>query len=105
MRAVKLMNKSVFVRELLPQDLKIEIEKLTREEAQKVAHYLATVIGTAHSRQMDAALRKGWRTELRRNRSKSLDAPNWLWSSVVELLAEHERAYLEHCRRYALDSA
>jgi uncharacterized protein (DUF2252 family) len=26
MRAVKLMNKSVFVRELLPQDLKIEIE-------------------------------------------------------------------------------
>jgi uncharacterized protein (DUF2252 family) len=105
MRAVKLMNKSVFVRELLPQDLKIEIEKLTREEAQKVAHYLATVIGNAHSRQMDAALRKGWRSELRRNRSKSLDAPNWLWSSVVELLAEHERAYLEHCRRYALDSA
>jgi uncharacterized protein (DUF2252 family) len=105
MRAVKLMNKSVFVRELLPQDLKIEIESLTREEAQKVAHYLAAVVGNAHSRQMDAAVRRQWRSELRRNRSKSLDAPNWLWRSVVELLAEHERAYLEHCRKYALDTA
>jgi uncharacterized protein (DUF2252 family) len=105
MRAVKLMNKSVFVRELLPQDLKIEIENLTQEEAQKVAHALAIVVGKAHSRQMDAALRKQWQSELRRNRSKSLDAPNWLWGSVVELLAEHERAYLEHCRRYALGAA
>ena len=42
--------------------------------------------------------------ELLRNRSKSLDTPNWLWSSVVELLADHERAYLEHCRRYARES-
>ena len=99
------MSKSVFVRELLPQDLKIEIENLTREEAQKVAHYLAAVVGNAHSRQMDAGLRRQWRNELRRNRSKSLDAPNWLWRSVVELLAEHERAYLEHCRKYALNAA
>jgi uncharacterized protein (DUF2252 family) len=105
MRAVKLMNKSVFVRELLPQDLKIEIENLTQDEAQEVAHALATVVGKAHSRQMDATLRKQWRSELRRNRSKSLDAPNWLWRSVVDLLAEHEKAYLEHCRKYALGAA
>jgi hypothetical protein len=26
----------------------------------------------------------------------------WLWRSVVDLLVVHERAYLEHCRRYAL---
>jgi uncharacterized protein (DUF2252 family) len=102
MRAVKLMNKSVFVRELLPQDLKLEIENITQEEAQRVAHALATVVGKAHSQQMDATLRKQWQSELRRNRSKSLDAPNWLWRSVVELLAEHEKAYLEHCRKYAL---
>jgi len=25
-----------------------------------------------------------------------------LWTSVVDLLAEHERVYLDHCRRYAL---
>jgi uncharacterized protein (DUF2252 family) len=104
MRAVELMNKSVFVRELLPQDLKIEIANLTREQAQMVAHALAAVVGKAHSRQMDAALRKQWRSELKRSRSKSLDAPNWLWCSVVELLAEHERAYLDHCRRYALEA-
>jgi uncharacterized protein (DUF2252 family) len=100
MRAAKLLNKSVFVRELLPQDLKIEIERLKRQEALKVAHYLAAMVGKAHSRQMDAVVRKQWQTDLKRNRSKSLDAPNWLWSSVVELLADHERAYLEHCRRY-----
>jgi uncharacterized protein (DUF2252 family) len=29
-----------------------------------------------------------------------LDAPSWLWSSVVAL-SNHEVAYLEHCRKYA----
>jgi len=52
MRAAKLMSKSVFVRELLPQDLKIEIERLMRQEALKVAHYLAALVGKAHSRAM-----------------------------------------------------
>ncbi len=104
MRAVKLMDKSVFVRELLPQDLKIEIEHLSRDEAMKVAHYLSAIVGKAHSRQMDSQTRKQWQTELQRNRSASLDAPTWLWKSIVELLAEHERAYLEHCRKYALEA-
>jgi uncharacterized protein (DUF2252 family) len=103
MRATKLMNKSAFVRELLPQDLKIEVEQLTREEALRVAHHLAAMVGKAHSRQMDSIARKQWQSDLKRNRSKSLDAPNWLWSSVVELLAEHERAYLEHCRKHAME--
>jgi hypothetical protein len=25
--------------------------------------------------------------------------PSWLWSNVVELMAAHERSYLEHCGR------
>jgi len=103
MRAVKFLGKSVFIRELLPQDLKVEIEQLTREEAMKVALYLAAVVGKAHSRQMDAETRTQWQKDLQRNRSKSLDAPTWLWTSIVELLADHERAYLEHCRKYALE--
>jgi uncharacterized protein (DUF2252 family) len=103
MRAVKLMGKSVFVRELLPQDLKIEIERISRDEAMNVALYLAAVVGKAHSRQMDVGMRNRWLKDLKRNRSKPLDAPGWLWSSVVELLAGHERAYLEHCRRYAME--
>ena len=98
MRAATLMGKPVFIRELLPQDLKIEIGQLKEDEATLVASYLAIVVGKAHSRQMDAATRKGWKAELQRNRSKRLDAPTWLWRSVVELLADHERAYLEHCR-------
>jgi uncharacterized protein (DUF2252 family) len=103
MRAIRLMGKSVFVRELLPQDLKIEIERLTRDEAMKVAHFLAAVVGKAHSRQMDSDTRIKWQKDLQRNRSTSLDAPTWLWTSIVDLLAGHERAYLEHCRKHAME--
>ena len=102
MRATRLLNRSVFVRELMPQDLKIEIETLTRKDATRAARFLATVVGFAHARQMDTATRVAWRAELHRNRSQALDAPSWLWTSVVELLVSHEGAYLEHCRRYAL---
>jgi uncharacterized protein (DUF2252 family) len=51
---------------------------------------------------MDRKAQKAWQATLRRNRSKDLDAPSWLWSSVVELVVRHETAYLEHCREYAL---
>jgi uncharacterized protein (DUF2252 family) len=105
MRAVNFLGKSVFVRELLPQDRKIEIDQLTRDEAINVSRYLAAIVGKAHSRQMNGQTRKQWQIDLRRNRSKSLDAPNWLWTSVVELLTCHERAYLEHCRKHALEVA
>jgi uncharacterized protein (DUF2252 family) len=103
MLATKMLGKSVFVRELLPQDLKLKIKQLSRDEAMRIAEYLAAVVGKAHSRQMDAETREGWQTQLNRNRSKQLDAPTWLWTSIVELLAIHESAYLEHCREYALE--
>jgi uncharacterized protein (DUF2252 family) len=96
-------DKPVFVRELLPQDLKIEIEQLTVPDAMKAASFLAGVVGKAHARQMDDATRKRWAAELERHRSKTLDAPSWLWSSVVSLIGRHETAYLEHCRRYATE--
>nr|QQZ51637.1 DUF2252 family protein [Phenylobacterium glaciei] len=101
MSAGRVLDKAVFVRELLPQDLKLEFETLTPPEAISSARFLAGVVGRAHGRQMDGETRARWTAELDRNRSKSLDAPSWLWSSVVELLASHETAYLEHCRRYA----
>ncbi len=102
MRAARFQDRPVFLRELLPQDMKFDIEALTREEAMKIARFLAQVVGKAHARQMDEATRPGWQAELSRNRSKTLDAPSWLWASVVELLVNHERAYLEHCRKYAM---
>jgi uncharacterized protein (DUF2252 family) len=101
MTAGKIDGRSVFIRELLPQDLKIEIERLTVEEAMKAASFLAGVVGKAHSRQLDEPARMAWSKELERHRSKTLDASGWLWSSVVALIGRHEVAYLEHCRRYA----
>jgi len=104
MLAERLLERPVFMRELLPQDLKIELDKLNHREAMESAHFLATVVGKAHARQMDAETRHAWQAELKRNRSKKLDAPSWLWNNVVELIVMHERGYLEHCRRYALEA-
>lgn len=102
MAACRLLGKSVIVRELMPQDMKIELNNLTPDEAMASAQSLARVVGDAHGRQMDEATRLAWLSVLARNRSGLLDAPSWLWSSVVELVAAHEAAYLEHCRRHAL---
>jgi uncharacterized protein (DUF2252 family) len=103
MLATRFLDHGVFMRELLPQDLKLEIETVSREEAMRAARYLAMVVGRAHARQMKTAARAKWRDEMGRNRSAKLDAPGWLWTSIVELVASHEAAYLEHCRRYAAD--
>lgn len=102
MMAADLQGKQVFMRELLPQDLKLEIEQVTTAEAMDVASHLAGVVGKAHARQMDVQTGKSWVAELKKNRSKTLDAPSWLWNSIVDLVAYHEAGYLEHCRRYAM---
>jgi len=103
MIAAEFLGKQVIVRELLPQDLKVEIEQLTQRQASKAARYLGHVVGLAHARQMTPADRRAWKQSLQKNRSTGLDAPPWLWTSVVDLVGAHERAYLDHCRRFALD--
>jgi uncharacterized protein (DUF2252 family) len=97
MLAAELMGKSVVLRELLPLILswKWIALRVTRLSLPRVSL----------PRQIDETARKSWMSDLQRNRSKNLDAPFWLWTSVVELVASHERAYLEHCREYALASA
>jgi uncharacterized protein (DUF2252 family) len=104
MMSAKLLGRSVVLRELMPQDLKLQIDQLSRVEAMDSARYLAEVVGKAHARQMDAATRRAFGASFKVRRSAPLDAPSWLWSSVVELASAHEAAYLEHCRRYALTS-
>ena len=101
MLAARVLGRAIFMRELLPQDLKLELETLTREDAAKAARFLACVVGRAHARQLTEAQRTDWSRELERNRSKSLNAPGWLWNSIVELMSIHEAAYLEHCRTTA----
>jgi len=105
MRAIQLFGRSIFIRELLPQDLKIELETLTRKQAMNFARFLANVVGKAHARQVDTDTRSKWSKELSTARTGDLNAPSWLWSSVVDLLAIHEKAYLEHCRLYALNES
>jgi len=93
----------VFVRELRPQDLKLDIAHTKAADAVHAAYYLGHVVGRAHARQMHGGDREHWLTALGKARPADLDAPSWLWQSTVELLGLHEVAYLEHCRRFALE--
>ncbi|MCF4127640.1 DUF2252 family protein [Methylobacterium sp. SyP6R] len=102
MLPVHLLGKPVVMRELAPQDLKLDVDQFGREEAVQAARYLATVVGEAHGRQMDEGVRAAWRKEV--TRGCDGEAPSWLWSSVVELAGRHEVGYLQHCRRYACDA-
>jgi uncharacterized protein (DUF2252 family) len=105
MLATRLLGTPMVLRELLPQDLKLEIEQFSSSEATRAARYLAYVVGVAHARQMDRSARTHWADAIGRRQSGSIDAPTWLWDSVVDLTASHEAGYLEHCRRYALAQA
>lgn len=102
MLATRLLGKSVVLRELLPQDLKLEINQFSSGEATRAARYLAYVVGLAHGRQMSLEARRHWLEAVGQRRGADIDAPSWLWDSVVDLTASHEAGYLEHCRRYAL---
>jgi len=101
MMASRIQGKTVFVRELRPQDLKIDLEQMGSDDAMEVARYLGNVVGRAHAAQLSRERRKSWLAELARNRPQNIDAPSWLWRSVVELVQAHEGGYLEHCRKYA----
>jgi len=105
MAAAHTLGRAVVLRELMPQDLKLEMARVDQREAMRAARFLASVVGKAHARQMSDAERQRWKTELGKSRkSRTLDAPAWLWDSTVDLVAMHERAYLEHCRRYAMET-
>jgi uncharacterized protein (DUF2252 family) len=71
MLAGRLLNRAVFIRELLPQDLKLEIETLSRDEAMNVAEFLARVVGRGHARQMRMPDCQQWLAELQKNRSNT----------------------------------
>jgi uncharacterized protein (DUF2252 family) len=102
MTSVRMQDHSLFVRELAPQDLKLEVEQFNHAQAVKASRYLAFVVGKAHARQLDADSRSEWLSVLEADRRGMIDAPSWLWESVVSLAGSHEAGYLDHCRRYAL---
>ena len=90
----------VTIRELLPQDLKIDAEQFSRGEAVRVSGHLAAILGRAHGRQMDETARAAWIDAVRAP-GPGPDAPGWLWRVVTDLMGEHQRGYLEHCYRIA----
>ena len=102
---VRLLGKSAVLRELLPQDLKLEVDQFSSNQAMKAAKYLAYVVGLAHAGQMEREAVREWRHILMDHRGADIDAPSWLWKGVVDSVASHEAGYLEHCRQYALDAA
>ena len=102
MLAASMLDRSVFIRELLPQDLKVELDQIAATEARGVAYYLGRVVGRAHRRQLDRDSTRRWSAEMASHRTKNIDAPSWLWQALIQLVALHEHGYLEHCRRYAL---
>jgi uncharacterized protein (DUF2252 family) len=102
---VQLLGKSAVLRELMPQDLKLEVDQFSSGEALKAAKYLAYVVGLAHAGQMSRDAVREWRRILTDHRGAGLDAPSWLWKGVVDLTASHEAGYLDHCRRHALSDA
>ncbi|MEE7440008.1 DUF2252 family protein [Methylobacterium oryzae] len=81
----------VTVRELLPQDLKIDAEHFSRGEAVRVSRHLAAID------------RRAWIDAVRAP-GPGPDAPGWLWSVVTDLMGAHQRGYLEHCRRIAREA-
>lgn len=99
-----LLGKPVVLRELMPEDMKLEVRQFSRKEAVLAAGYLANVVGRAHARQMDKGERKAWLATLDR-RDSAPGAPTWLWRAIVDLAGLHESAYLEHCRAHALEAA
>jgi uncharacterized protein (DUF2252 family) len=100
MLAAHLAGRPVIIRELLPQDLKLDIETLPQSEALAVDHYLGSIVGKAHVRQLDEPAIDAWAREMRLNRMSHLDTPLWLWTMIVELAGTHESAYLDHCRAW-----
>ena len=105
MMAAKLLEKSVVVRELMPQDLKVEVSQLSRTEAMKSGALSSRRCRTRARPPNDVQPTTGLAIRLSKNHKGSLEAPSWLWASVVELLGLHEAAYLNHCRRFALSEA
>ncbi len=102
MTATRAFGRSLFVRELSPQDLKLEVDQFSDSQAIRASHYLAFVVGKAHARQMDGAARREWAAVIEADRRGMIDTPTWLWESIVSLAGSHEAGYLDHCRRYAM---
>ncbi len=80
MAAGTIGDRPVVIRELMPEDLKLEMKRFSRTEA--VARYLGGVVGNAHGGRMSSDDRARWAGELDTLRRGDA-APSWLWTTTV----------------------
>ena len=103
MQAAQLLGKPVVVRELLPQDLKLEIDQFrearrSRRRATSPTSSAAPTGGRWTGRRRTAGARPCATIAAAGSTRR-----HGCGSGVVELMASHEKGYLDHCRRYALE--
>ena len=98
MASGSISDRPVIIRELMPEDLKLEMEQFSRREGVSAARYLAAVVGKAHGRQMSTDDRTQWAADVVGRYPADPTEASWLWTTVVAMLTRHEGAYLEHCR-------
>lgn len=97
MIASELLGRPVVIRELKPQDLKLEIDQFKKRQGIKAAAYLGYRVGRAHARQLTTGERRELRGAFSGRNGEC--APDWFWCAIVDLAARSEAAYLTHCRR------
>lgn len=97
MLAATVLHRRVVVRELLPQDRKVNLDLLKRGEAAPIARHLGAVVGRAHARQLTPEQAAAWGTQLLPKGTCDGRPPDWLWETLIELVGIHEEAYLRHC--------
>jgi len=81
---------------LAPRNLKLDLTRTKPARTAAMARYVGCVVGQAYGRQLDDTERASWRKTVMKGGSEALDAPSWLWSSVVKLFSLHEAAYVDY---------
>jgi hypothetical protein len=97
MLAATILGRRTVVRELMPQDRKVNLKLLKRGEAAPIARHLGAVVGRAHARQLSPEASVAWAERLLPDGLPDRVPPEWLWEPLVRLVGEHEEAYLRHC--------
>jgi len=80
MAATQLLGRSVFVRELLPQDLKVELDELSVEGRPRRSRTISARWSAARPRPASstASAAGAWQSEMQHHRTKAIEAPSWL---------------------------
>lgn len=99
MIGAKSLDRSVVIRELMPEEKKAKLAALGPEEVREVGNYLGAIVGRSHARQMTAAQARSWLRAFGSNKKGRPAVPKWIWDVVVHLIGVHEEAYLNHCQK------